>query len=73
MHIKAWDKEIVGPSNATVSLNTGDEISISYTDPCGVTNIVTVSAHHLVMIARHEGSDNSLLIRPSVGCQFVPG
>lgn len=73
MHIKAWDQEIVGPANATVDMKTGDTISIAYTDPRGETNVITVIAQHLVMIAEHEGSKNALLIRPSKGCEFVPG
>ena len=73
MHIKAWGQEIVGPSNATVDMKNGDRLSVAYTDPRGVTNVITVSAHHLVMIAEHESTKNALMIRPSAGCQFIPG
>lgn len=64
MDIKAWDKEIKGVSNATVELKNGDHISIAYTTPWGQTNIITVSAQHLVLIARHEGTDKSVICRP---------
>ncbi len=64
MHIKAWGQEIVGPSNATVDMKDGDHISIAYTDPRGTTNVISISAMHLVMIARHEGTDKSILCRP---------
>lgn len=64
MHIKAWDKEIVGVANATVEMKHGDHISVAYTDPRGVTNIITLSAQHLVFLARHEGTDTSIICRP---------
>jgi len=64
MHIKAWGQEIVGPSNATVDMKDGDHLSVAYTDPRGVTNIINISARHLVMIATHEGTDKSILCRP---------
>ena len=64
MHIKAWGQEIVGPTNATVDMKNGDHLSVAYTDPRGVTNVISISAQHLVLIARHEGTDKSILCRP---------
>lgn len=73
MHIKARDKEIEGPENATIRMNSGEHVSIAYTSPDGRTEVINIMAQHLVMIAEHEGSKSALLIRPSAGCQFVPG
>lgn len=64
MEIKTLGQEIKGGTTATVRLDSGDYISIAYTDPRGTTNVITVSAHHLVMIAMHEDSDTSIICRP---------
>ena len=64
MLIKAWDKEIDGPPNATVEMKSGDHLSVAYTGPDGKTNIINLSARHLVFIAMHEGTDTSIICRP---------
>lgn len=71
MKIKAWSNEIEGPSNATVEMNSGDVISIAYTNPRGESHIITVSAQHLVFIARHEETDMSILCRPGNVVELV--
>lgn len=65
MKIRAGDKEVNGAFNATVVMASGDVISISYTSPRGDSHIITVSAQHLVFLARHEGTDKTILCRPN--------
>jgi len=64
MKIKAWSNEIEGPTNATVEMNSGDVISIMYTNPRGESHIFTISAQHLVFMSRHEETDKTILCRP---------
>lgn len=73
MHLKAWGKEIKDVRNGTVTMESGDALSVAYTDPNGKTHVFNILAQHLVFLVTHEGTNNSLLVRPSVGCQFVPG
>lgn len=64
MHIKARGQEILEASNATVRMSSGDHISVEYTSPDGRSEVITLSAQHLVFLARHEGTDTSIICRP---------
>lgn len=72
MEIKSGQKTLLG-SNATVVLESGDHVSVAYKDPLtGQFNVFNIHAQHLVFIATHEQSDNTLLVRRG-GCEMVQG
>ena len=72
MDIKAWGKEIKGVENATVEMKSGDHLSVAYKDPhTGEFHVFNVSAQHLVFLVTHEQSEATMMIRPSVGVQYV--
>jgi len=73
MKIKAGFVEVsrdANIKNATVSLESGDTISVAYTDPNGKPHILNITAQHLVLIVVHEQTDAAMIMRPSVGVQF---
>jgi hypothetical protein len=71
MQIKALNSHIQDTSNATVTMNSGDHLSVGYTDPNGKFHIFDISAQHLVFLVSHRESEATMLIRPSVGVQYV--
>jgi hypothetical protein len=71
MHIKAWGKEIKDVRNGTVTMDSGDSLSVAYTDPNGKTHIFNVMAQHLVFMVTHEQTEATMMCRPAVGVQFV--
>lgn len=74
MDIKAWGKEINSVENATVEIKSGDHLSVAYKDPhTGQFNVFNITAQHLVFLVTHEQTEATMMIRPSVGVQFVPG
>ncbi len=73
MHIKAWGKEIKDVRNGTVSMESGDALSVAYTDPQGKSHVFNINAQHLVFMVTHEQTEATMMCRPVVGVQFVPG
>jgi hypothetical protein len=65
MEIKSLDKVITGTANATIRLDSGDTVSIAYTSHDGKTNIINVTAQHLVLMAVHEQTEKAIICRPS--------
>lgn len=61
----------MGGTNATVTMSSGDHISIGYTNSAGVWNCFNISAQHLVFLAAHEQSEACMMIRPSTGVQYI--
>lgn len=61
------------PTKGTVTLYNGDHLVVEYVNPNGERNSITLDAQHLVLMAVHEQTQAGLVIRPSVGAQFVPG
>jgi len=72
MQIRAWEHEIKSVRNGTVVMESGDHLSIMYTDPHGKSHTINVSAQHLVLMVSHEQTDAALIFRPAVGVQFSP-
>lgn len=71
MHIKAWGKEIKDVRNGTVTMESGDALSVAYTDPHGKSHVFNIQAQHLVFLVTHEATEATMLCRPAVGVQFV--
>jgi len=71
MHIKAWGQEIKDVRNGTVTLDSGDTLSVAYTDPHGKSHVFTVMAQHLVFMVTHQETEATMMCRPAVGVQFV--
>lgn len=71
MDIKAWGQEINDVRNGTVALNSGDTLSVCYTDPHGKCHLLNITAQHLVLMVTHEESKSAMVCRPAVGVQFV--
>lgn len=57
--------------NATVTLGSGDTISVAYTDPHGKSHTLNITAQHLVLMVVHEQTDAAMIMRPTVGVQMV--
>lgn len=72
MHIMSWGQEITGTRNATVRLDSGDSVSVAYKTPDGRDEIITITAQHLVLLATHERTDASIIVRPG-GVATVDG
>lgn len=72
MDIKAWGQEINNVRNGTVALNSGDTLSVGYTDPHGKFHLLNISAQHLVLMVAHEQTEAAMVFRPAVGVQYVP-
>jgi hypothetical protein len=66
-------QKIEDAPNASVVMESGDHLSVGYTDPSGKFHVFNISAQHLVFMAYHEGTESAMLIRPNTGLQFVPG
>ena len=62
----------MGGTNATVTMSSGDHLSVGYKDPVGRWNTFVISAQHMIFLATHEQSEACMLIRPSAGVQYVP-
>lgn len=71
MHIKAWDKEIKDVRNGTVIMESGDNLSVAYTDPNGKSHVFNISAQHLVFLVTHEQTEATMMCRPAIGVQYV--
>lgn len=52
------------PTMATIELFSGDHVSITYKKPNGEYEVFSVSAQHLVFMATHEQSNNTIISRP---------
>ncbi len=50
--------------HADIDLESGDSVKISYKTPTGQIHAIHISAHHLILLAAHEGTDKALLCRP---------
>ena len=72
MQIRAWGNEIKDVRNGTVVMESGDSLSVGYTDPHGKFHTININVQHLVMIVSHEQSEAAMIFRPAVGVQFVP-
>lgn len=72
MDIKSYKGNINGAENATVELKSGDHLSVAYKDPhSGQFNVFNITAQHLVFLVTHEQTEATMMIRPSVGVQYV--
>lgn len=71
MQIKTPNTHIQDASNATIILKSGDHLSVGYLNPDGKFDIFDISAQHLVFLVSHRESEATILIRPSVGVQYV--
>lgn len=66
-------KKIEGVPNASIIMESGDHLSIGYTDPNGKFHVFNITAQYMVFMACHEQTESAMLIRPSKGLEFVPG
>jgi hypothetical protein len=73
MDFKSRIMNVSGVENATVLMKSGDHLSVGYICPHGKFHSFNISAQHLVFLATHEQSEATMIIRPSVGVQFVEG
>lgn len=71
MHIKAWGKEISDVRNGTVTMESGDSLSVAYTDPHGKIHVFNILAQHLVFLVTHEQTEAAMICRPAVGVQYI--
>lgn len=71
MDFKSYKGDVDGAENATVTMKSGDHLTVGYIDPRGIFHSINISAQHLIFLASHEQSEATLLIRPS-GVQYVP-
>lgn len=62
-----------GVHNGRVILDSGDTLSVCYTDPRGTVHIFNITAQHLVMMVSHEETESAMICRPSSKLEFVPG
>jgi len=73
MDFKSRIMNVSVSGNATVLMESGDHLTVGYIDPRGKFHSINITAQHLVFLATHEQSEAAMIIRPSVGVQFVPG
>jgi hypothetical protein len=71
MIFKCGNKELSG-ANATIRMESGDHVSVAFTDLSGDTRVVTIRVQGKVMLVNDEKTEGSLLIR-SAGCHFEQG
>lgn len=62
MKIKCLNNELNG-SNATIVMESGDHVSIAFTDLNGDSRIITVSVQGKVLVVNEPKMDASLLVR----------
>lgn len=62
MKIKCQNKELEG-LNATVRMESGDHLSVAFTDLQGVSRIITLSVQGKVMLVNDTKTDDSLIMR----------
>jgi hypothetical protein len=71
MDIKSYRAEVKDVSNATVLMKSGDRLSVGYTDTNGKFHTFNIAAQNLVFLVSHQESEAAMLIRPSVGIQYI--
>ena len=54
-----------------IKMDNQDTLTIEYRDPAGKTHTINITTQHFVVFIGHEESDAAMLIRPSVGVQFI--
>jgi len=73
MKIKCLQTECNGP-NATVQMESGDNLSIAFVDLSGQARIVNITVQGKVMLVTDAKTDSSLLVRSkSVYFQYGEG
>lgn len=60
-----------GVQQATVTMQSGDSLSVGYVDSNGNTHILNINAQHLVLMVSHEQTDATMIFRPAVGVQYI--
>lgn len=58
-------------NTSTLTLRAGHCVTVEYTDSNGRYHSLDISAAGQVLIAEHIQSEAAMIIRPSVGVQFL--
>lgn len=56
-----------------VRMGNQEVLIVKYLDPNGKIQELEISTSHLVMLVEHKNTNACMLIRPSVGAQFLEG
>ena len=64
-------KYTASETHLDVCIESGDTVTVRYTDPNGQSHSITVVAQHLVLLVEHEPSGRAILSSPSAGARFI--
>lgn len=71
MKIELDDGQLECGQNRNIELNSHDHLTVSYVDPAGRTQRLSISTMHFVMMVEHHNTGAVMLARPSVGVQYI--